>query len=33
VKGRSDVFWIGPTAKGTSFGAVEQDAFGTSDGP
>ena len=33
VKGRSDVFWIGPTAKATSFLAAEGSAFGTSAGP
>jgi hypothetical protein len=33
VQGRTDVFWIGPTAKGTSFSAVELRAFGTSAGP
>ncbi len=33
VSGRVDVFWIGPTARGTSFTAVEGAAFGTSVGP
>jgi hypothetical protein len=30
--GRTDVLWIGPTARGTSFAAVEQEAFGTAGG-
>jgi hypothetical protein len=33
VNGRTDVFWIGPTARGSSFAAVESAAFGTSAGP
>ena len=33
VDGRTDVLWIGPTARGTSFSAVERQAFGTNDGP
>jgi hypothetical protein len=33
VNGRTDVLWIGPTARGGSFAAVEQAAFGTSAGP
>ncbi len=33
VGGRTDVFWIGPTARGSSFSAVEQQAFGTDTGP
>jgi hypothetical protein len=32
VNGRTDVLWIGPTARGTSFAAVELASFGTSDG-
>lgn len=32
VDGRTDVLWIGPTARGSSFAAVEQQAFGTSNG-
>ena len=32
VNGRTDVLWIGPAARGTSFAAVEQQAFGTDDG-
>ena len=32
VNGRSDVLWIGPTARGASFAAVEQAAFATGDG-
>jgi polysaccharide lyase-like protein len=32
VNGRTDVLWIGPTARGESFAAVEQQAFGTKDG-
>jgi hypothetical protein len=31
--GRTDVLWIGPPARGSSFSAVEQQAFGTDDGP
>ena len=31
VKGRSDVFWVGPTARATSFAAAELAAFGTVD--
>ncbi len=33
VDGRTDVLWIGPTVRGTSFAAVEKQAFGTSSGP
>jgi hypothetical protein len=33
VNGRTDVLWIGPTARGSSFSAVEQQAFGTNIGP
>jgi hypothetical protein len=33
VNGRTDVLWIGPTARGSSFAAVEMEAFGTSNGP
>jgi hypothetical protein len=32
VDGRTDVLWIGPTARGSSFSAVERQAFGTTDG-
>lgn len=32
VNGRTDVFWIGQTARGTSFASVESATFGTSDG-
>jgi hypothetical protein len=32
VGGRTDVLWIGPTARGSSFSAVEQQAFGTTNG-
>jgi len=32
VSGRTDVLWIGPTARGLSFTAVEQQAFGTDNG-
>jgi Polysaccharide lyase len=32
VGGRTDVLWIGPTARGTSFAAVERQAFGTANG-
>jgi hypothetical protein len=32
VSGRTDVLWIGPTARGATFSAVEQAAFGTSAG-
>jgi hypothetical protein len=32
VEGRTDVLWIGPTARGTTFSAVELQAFGTNDG-
>lgn len=32
VGGRTDVLWVGPTARGTSFAAVEQQSFGTADG-
>ena len=33
VDGRTDVLWVGPTARGGTFAAVEQAAFGTSVGP
>jgi hypothetical protein len=33
VNGRTDVFWAGPTARGSTFSAVEQAAFGTNVGP
>jgi len=33
VTGRTDVLWIGPTARGTTFSAVEREAFGTGEGP
>lgn len=33
VDGRTDVLWIGPTARGSSFAAVERQAFGTNDEP
>jgi Polysaccharide lyase len=33
VNGRTDVFWIGPTARGDTFAAVEGASFGTSAGP
>jgi hypothetical protein len=33
VDGRTDVLWVGPTARGGTFAAVEQAAFGTADGP
>lgn len=32
VDGRTDIFWIGPTARGSSFSAVERQAFGTDNG-
>jgi hypothetical protein len=32
VNGRSDVLWVGPTARGSSFTAVEKQAFRTSTG-
>jgi hypothetical protein len=32
VDGRTDVLWIGPTVRGTSFAAVERHAFGTDSG-
>ena len=32
VGGRTDVLWIGPTARGSSFSAVELQAFGTDSG-
>jgi|GEM_PF-2131075 hypothetical protein len=32
VNGRTDVLWVGPTARGSSFAAVEQAAFGTNNG-
>ena len=32
VNGRTDVLWIGPTARGDTFSAVEQQAFGTNSG-
>jgi hypothetical protein len=33
VQGRIDVFWIGPSARGATFAAVENAAFGTQVGP
>jgi Polysaccharide lyase len=33
VNGRTDVLWVGPTARGSTFAAVEQAAFGTNAGP
>jgi len=33
VDGRTDVLWIGPTVRGSSFAAVEVQAFGTTNGP
>ncbi len=33
VGGRTDVLWIGPAVRGSSFSAVEQQAFGTDNGP
>jgi hypothetical protein len=33
VNGRTDVYWVGPTARGDTFSAVEEAAFGTQDGP
>ena len=33
VDGRTDALWIGPTARGSNFAAVERQAFGTSSGP
>jgi len=30
---RTDVYWLGPTARGTTFAAVEGAAFGTNAGP
>jgi len=33
VNGRTDVLWVGPTARGAAFSAVEQAAFGTNVGP
>jgi hypothetical protein len=32
VNGRIDVLWIGPTVRGSSFVAVERQAFGTDGG-
>src|SRR5215831_15739196 len=32
VNGRTDVYWMGPTARGTTFAAVELQAFGTNNG-
>jgi hypothetical protein len=32
VDGRTDVLWIGPTVRGSSFAAVERQAFGTNSG-
>jgi hypothetical protein len=32
VSNRTDVLWVGPTARGSSFSAVEQAAFGTNNG-
>jgi hypothetical protein len=33
VNGRTDVFWIGPTSRGSSFTNVEKQSFGTESGP
>jgi hypothetical protein len=33
VGDRTDVLWIGPTARGSSFSAAERQAFGTDAGP
>jgi hypothetical protein len=33
VNGRTDVYWVGPTARGSTFAAVELAAFGTNSGP
>jgi Polysaccharide lyase len=33
VDDRTDVLWIGPTARDSTFAAVERQAFGTDDGP
>ena len=33
VGGRTDVLWIGPTARGLNFSSVEQQSFGTNNGP
>jgi hypothetical protein len=33
VSGRTDVYWFGPTVRGSTFSAVEQAAFGTNAGP
>lgn len=33
VNGRTDILYIGPAARGSSFAAVELAAFGTSNGP
>lgn len=33
VNGRSDVYWAGPTVRGSSFAGVEMQAFGTANGP
>jgi hypothetical protein len=33
VQGRTDVLWIGPTSRGSSFAAVEAASFGTNVGP
>jgi hypothetical protein len=30
---RTDVYWLGPTVRGSTFAAVEQAAFGTNVGP
>jgi len=32
VSGRTDVLWVGPTARGSTFSAVEMSAFGTNNG-
>jgi hypothetical protein len=32
VNGRTDVLWIGPTSRGSTFAAVEQASLGTNDG-
>ena len=33
VNGRTDVLWVGPTARGSTFSAVERAAFNTNVGP
>jgi hypothetical protein len=32
VNGRTDILWVGPTSRATSFAAAEQAAFGTNSG-